>query len=192
MSVGYWETLATQTNDGPTLTAGTRASCIDQRARYTLAANRLRVGDILRVRAFGRISSAVTTPGNSSWDLAAGVLGAIKIFDTLPLLGNIVVQTNVPWWLEFETTVRTTGSGTSATCFGGGLIASTAFLNVQAPATGPYAGVVPVPFNTAPVVGSGWDSTLATILDLCFTQTTGTFSQVTHNYTLSLMTSSGF
>jgi hypothetical protein len=191
MSVGYWETLITQSKDGPTLTAGTRASCIDATAKYTLAPNRLKVGDILRIRASGRLSSAVTTPGNSSWDLAAGAVG-IKIFDTLPLLGNIVVQTTVPWWLEAEGIVRAIGSGTSANIFWGGLVASTAFLNVAAVATGPYAGVVTVPFNTAPVTGTGFDSTIANIIDFCFTQTTATASQICHNYSLSLMTSSGF
>src|SRR6266516_3123965 len=190
MSVGYWETLAVQSADGPTLTAGTRASACHTTGRYTMAPNRLRVGDNLRIRAFGRISSAVTTPGNSSWDLAAGVLNATKIFDTLPLLGNIVVQTTVPWWLEAEGVVRAVG--TTGNLFWGGLVSSTAFLNVAAVGTGPYAGVVPVPFNVAPVVGSNWDTTLATILDFCFTQTTATASQITHNYSISLMSSSGF
>jgi hypothetical protein len=124
--------------------------------------------------------------------LAWGVVGAIKIFDTLPLLGNIVVQTTVPWHLEAEGIVRTIGSGTAATIWWGGLVASTAFLNVAAPATGPYAGVVPVPFNTAPVVGAGFDSTTSTIIDFCFTQTTATASMIVHNYSLSLKTSSGF
>src|SRR5271165_501801 len=102
MSIGYWETLVSQVVDGPTLTAGTRASAINAGARYTMAANRLKVGDVLSLRASGRLSTVVTTPGNSSWDLAWGVLGAIKIFDTLPITGNIVVQTTVPWWLEAE------------------------------------------------------------------------------------------
>ncbi len=133
----------------------------------------------------------MTTPGNSSWDLSAGVTGA-KMFDTLPILGNVVVQTTVPWWLEAEGIVRTVGSGTAATMFWGGLIASTAFLNVAAVATGPYAGVVPVPFNVAPVIGTGFDSTVANLLDFNFTQTTSTFSMTVHNYTLSLMSSSGF
>ncbi len=189
MSLGYWETLVSSAVDGPTLTAGTRASCIDASAKYTLAPNRLKVGDILRIRAFGRISTAVTTPGNSSWDLSAGALGN-KIFDTLPLLGNIVVQTTVPWWLEAEGIVRTVGA--AGTVFWGGLVSSTAFLNVAAVGTGPYAGVVPVPFNTAPVVGTGWNMTVANVLDFNFTQTTATSSLICHNYTLSLMSSSGF
>ncbi len=191
MSLGYWETLASQTSDGPTQTSGTRISCLHGSGKYTMAANRLKVGDILRIRAFGRISLAVTTPGNSSWDLSAGVTG-VKMFDTLPILGNIVVQTTVPWWLEAEGIVRTVGSGTSATMFWGGLVSSTAFLNVAAPATGPYAGVVPVPFNVAPVASPGFDSTVANLLDFNFTQTTSTFSMTVHNYTLSLMSSSGF
>ena len=193
MSVGFWETLITQAKDGPTLTTGTKASCIDATALYTMAPNRLKVGDVLSIRASGRLSSAVTTPGNSSWCLTAGAAASgIKIFDTLPLLGNIVVQTTVPWWLEAEGVVRAIGSGTSANIFWGGLVASTAFLNVAAVATGPYAGVVTVPFNTAPVTGTGFDSTIANIIDFGFTQTTATASMICHNYSLSLKTSSGF
>src|SRR6266576_2692445 len=159
MSLGYWETLASQIVDGPTLAVNNvQASAINAGARYTMAPNRLKVGDILRIRAFGRLSTAVTTPGNSNWTLTAGVNNATAIFDTLPLLGNIVVQTTVPWWLEAEGIVRTIGPATACTIFWGGLVASTAFLNVAAVGTGLYAGVVPVPFNTAPVVGSGWDS----------------------------------
>jgi hypothetical protein len=193
MSIGYWETLASQATNGPTLTAGTKASCIDASALYTMAPNRLRVGDVLSIRAFGRLSTAVTTPGNSSWCLTAGpAASGIKIFDTLPLLGNIVVQTTVPWWLEAEGVVRTVGSGTAATIFWGGLVASTAFLNTAAVATGPYSGVVSVPFNTAPVVGTGFDSTITNIIDFGFTQTTATSSLICHVYSLSLKTSSGF
>lgn len=192
MSLGYWETLASQTVDGPTLAvSNVQASAINASARYTMAANRLKVGDILRIRASGRLSTAVTTPGNSNWTLAAGVNSATSIFDTLPLLGNIVVQTTVPWWLEAEGTVRVIG--TAGNIFWGGLVASTAFLNVAAVATGPYAGVVTVPFNTAPVVGTNWDMTTATILDFCFKNSAaGTSSMICHNYSLSLMTSSGF
>src|SRR5260221_2678006 len=139
MSLGSWETLASQPVDGPSVSpSATIISCIDARARYLMPANRLRIGDMLCIRAFGRISTAVTTPGNSSWSLNANNSAGAKIFDTLPLLGNIVVQTNVPWWLEAEGIVRATG--TTGNIFWQGLVASTAFLNVAAVATGPYAG----------------------------------------------------
>ena len=190
MSLGYWETLISQKVDGPTLTAGTQASAINAIARYTMAANRLRESDVLHIKASGRLSTAVTTPGNSSWSLTWGVNSATKIFDTLPLLGNTTVQTTVPWHLEAEGIVRAVG--TTANIFWQGLVASTAFLNVAAVATGPYAGVVTVPFNTAPVVGVNFDATAATIIDFCFTQTTATSSMICHNYVLSLKTSSGF
>ncbi len=191
MSLGYWETLCSQYTDGPTLTAGTRALATHASGQYVMAANRLKVGDVLSLRAFGRISMAATA-GSCSWDLSTSAAGGVKIFDTLPIPGNATAQTTVPWWLEAEGIVRAVGSGTSTNMFWGGLIASTAFINVAAVATGPYAGVVSVPFNVAPVVGTGFDSTVANTLSFNFTQTLATATQICHNFTLSLKSSSGF
>jgi len=195
MSVGYWETLITQAKDGPTLASNnSKLSCLDATALYTMAPNRLKVGDVLSVRASGRISTAVTTPGTSQWFLTtAAAPTGIKIFDTLALSGNTTVQTTVPWWLEAEGVVRAIGSGTSANIFWGGLVASTAFIATVAVATGPYTGVVAVPFNTAPVTGTGFDSTISNIIDFGFLNSAAaTSSMICHNYSLSLKTSSGF
>jgi hypothetical protein len=49
-----------------------------------------------------------------------------------------------------------------------------------------------VPYNTAPVVGSNVDMSVAQILDFNFTQTVTTGSVQLHNYSLSLKSSSGF
>jgi hypothetical protein len=195
MSVGYWETLATQLVDGPTITAAAQASCIDNTARYTMAANRLRIGDVLRLTAFGRLSSPVTTPGSFNWALTWGVNNATKIFDTLPLAGNTTVQSNVPVFIQAEGIVRAVGPApglAAAKMFWGGMVASTAFVNVAAPATGPWAGVVSVPYNVAPVVSTGFDSTVVTTIDFCYQPTVTGASFTLHTYTLSLLTSSGF
>src|SRR5437899_9388990 len=113
MSLGYWETLASISGDGTALTAAARASLLQGASGkvglYTMTPNKLRVGDVLWLRASGRISCAVTTPGTAAFDLSAGVAGN-KIMDTLAIDLNIVAKTNVPWILDMVGTVRTIGN----------------------------------------------------------------------------------
>ncbi len=111
-------------------------------------------------------------------------MAAISVFDTLAIPLNVVAQTTVPWAGEILITCRSVGSGTAATLFGMGRFRSTAFLNVAAVATGPWAGAITVPYNTAPVVGSGFDSTIANAMDFRFTQTAATGSFTMHMFTI--------
>lgn len=193
MSIGYWETLASISGDGTALTAAARASALQgaggKQGLYTLPPNKLRVGDVLSISAYGRISSVITTPGTARFDLSFGVAGT-ACMDTLAIPLNIVAQTNVPWTLEMKGIVRSVGN--AGTIFWQGLWSSTASLNVPAVATGPWAGTITVPYNTAPVVGSAVDMTVANILDFNFTQTAATGSLTVHNYVLALMSSTGF
>jgi hypothetical protein len=192
MSLGYWETLASVLADGTPLTAIARASALQGPAKtglYTLPANKLRVGDVLHLRAFGRISNAVTTPGTARFDLSAGVAGT-AIFDTLAMPLNIVVKNNVMWNLEVEGVVRAVGS--TANIFWAGWWLSEASINTAVPSTGPGPGGQNVPYNTAPAVGANFDHSVANILDFNFTQTVNTGSMTLHGYALSLKTSTGF
>lgn len=192
MSLGYWETLASVFADGTALTAASRASLLQGSAKnglFTMAANRLRVGDVVRIRASGRISCVVTTPGTARFDLSWGVAGTAG-FDSLAMPLNIVVQTNVPWALDVEGVVRVIGN--AGNIFWQGWWLSQASINVAAPSTGPGPGGQMLPYNVAPVTGSNVDMTVTQILDFNFTQTVATGSITLHNYSLSLMSSSGF
>jgi hypothetical protein len=193
MSLGYWETLASVSADGTALTAAARGSLLQGAAKtglYTMAANRLRVGDVLSIRAAGRVSSAITTPGTYRFDLSWGVAGTAS-FDSLALTPiSTVAQTTVPWVLDVEGTVRSLG--TAGTIFWLGSFLCSALLGTAAPASGPGPGGVLVPFVNPPVVGPGVDMTIAQILDFNFTQTVATGSVTLHNYALSLKSSSGF
>ncbi len=193
MSLGYWETLATISGDGTALTAAARASLLQgaggKQGLYTLPPNKLRVGDVLHIRAAGRISCAVTTPGTARFDLSFGV-GGTAVMDTLAITLNIVAKTNVPWILDMEGIVRTIGN--AGNMFWLGYWLSEAALNTAVPSTGPGPGGNTLPFNTAPVIGSNVDMTVANILDFNWTQTVATGSVTLHNYALSLKTSTGF
>ena len=192
MSLGYWETLATISGDGTALTAAARASLLGgaggKQGLFTLAPNKLRVGDVLSIWAAGRISCAVTTPGTARFDLSFG-LGGTACFDTLAMNLNIIAKTNVSWVLEAKGIVRSIGN--AGTIFWQGNWNSEAIIaSVAANAGG--TGSVLVPIATAPVVGSAVDMTVAQILDLNFTQTVATGSVTLHQYVLSLKTSTGF
>lgn len=193
MSLGYWETLASVQADGTALTAAARASMLQGAAKtglYTLAANRLRVGDVLHIRASGRISSVITTPGTARFDLSFGVAGT-AVMDTLAiLLATAVARTNVPWILDMEGIVRAVGS--TGNMFWQGYYLSDDSVGAGVASAGPGPGGCTLPFNTAPVIGSNVDMTVAQILDFNFTQTAATGSVQLHNYALSLKSSSGF
>jgi hypothetical protein len=69
-----------------------------------------------------------------------------------------------------------------------GLVASTAFLNTPAVATGPWSGVITVPYNVAPAVGTGFNSQAANTLDFFFTQTVATGQFILHSMCLEQLT----
>lgn len=171
--------------DGPALTAAAAASCVPTYVPTTLAAGYWQVGRIWRLRATGRISCAVTTPGTARFDLR---LGGIVAFDTLAIPLNIVAKTNVRWDLDVLLTCRAVGSGTSANLIGSGHWLSEANILTALPATGPGPGGCLVPFNTAPVVGSGFNSQSALTLDMFFTQTVATGSMTLHQLVIEQMT----
>jgi hypothetical protein len=85
-------------------------------------------------------------------------------------------------------TCRSVGTGTSATLFGQGFWLSEAALNVAVPSTGPGPGGNTLPYNTAPVAGTGFDSTVANAFDFRFTQTVATGSFTMHLFTVEQLT----
>lgn len=193
MALGYYETLCTMIGDGTAITAAARTSmttgAVSQGARSTLAANRLRIGDVILVHASGRISSVITTPGTAQFDFAFGTsLGTAIVNSGAILLDTVAAHTNVGWVLEFEGTVR--AIGTAANIFWDGRWVCEDILGT--PAVSPKAAAIAVlPWAAAPAVGANFDSTVAQIMDLNFTQTVATGSCQLHQLTVTLKTSTG-
>lgn len=180
MSSNSWnQTIVSAQVDGTANTSGAAASCIPPHAVFPFPGGTLKIGDKLCVRASGRISSAVTTPGTARLDFR---IGGNIVFDSQQMLLNVAVQTNIGWWLDVEMTVRAVG--TAASILGQGTFTSMAMLNTAAPATGPFSGVSVLPYNTAPVVGATFNSTTANNMDMFFTQTVATGSFQVHQYEL--------
>lgn len=166
--------------DGATITSTSAASCLPTPGKFTLPTNFFYPGKQLRITASGRISCAVTTPGTARYDVR---FGATVVFDGLAVPLNIVAKTAVGWWLEILLTCRTIGNSTAATVIGQGKWTSEAVVGSPLPSVGGN-GVIMLPFNTAPAVGTGFDSTGTQAVDMFFTQTVGTGSMTLHQYLL--------
>lgn len=179
------QVIASAYTDGPTLTAAAAASCLPTYVPTTLPAGYWQIGRVWRITASGRISCVIATPGTARFDLR---LAAVVAFDTLAMPLNVVAKVNVPWFLEVLLTCRSVGSGTSATLIGQGYFLSEANILVPLPATGPGPGGQLVPYNTAPVVGAGFDSTAANALNFYFTQTVATGSMTMHQFLIEQLT----
>lgn len=179
------QVIASSYTDGPALTAAAAASCVPTYIPTTLPAGYMQIGRVWRLRIAGRISCVVTTPGTARFDLR---LGGVVAFDTLAIPLNIVAKTNVPFLLDVLLTCRAVGSGTSGQLIGQGVFLSEAVINTAVPSTGPGPGGVMVPYNTAPVVGTGFNSQSALTLDCFFTQTVATGSMTVHQFMIEQMT----
>lgn len=189
MSIQGWqETLITSQVDGTALANSTTAtSIIPAAARYTLPSNYFSaIGKALRIKAMGRISTVVTTPGNLTLAVNLGTIAVpIIVFTSGTMALNVTAQTNATWWLELLLTCRAIGATTAANLMGSGVFASRALLNAPAVGTTVGVGVAPIP-DTAPAVGTGFDSTITNVVDLfaTFSVANAANSIQVHQYSL--------
>jgi hypothetical protein len=155
MLPAYPLVLGSASADGPALTNSTTAtsimpvSCI-----ATIPANSLQIGSFIKVMLRGRISTLATTPGTLTLDLRLGSV-VISAFGAMAL--NTTAQTNATWEAELLATVRAVGSTTTANALCTGRFISRAVIaSGAAGTTGDYGLLLP---DTAPAVGTGFDST---------------------------------
>lgn len=163
MTDGFRERLLSIGEDGSALTNSTSATSLLPAARkFTLPSYFFdRVGKALHLRAAGRISTVVTTPGTLTLDAR---LGSVVVFSSGAMTLNTTAQTNVNWNYEAELICRAIGAGTSANLLGQGRFQSHAVIGSSAPTAG-GAGCHMLPYNAAPAAGTGFDSTAAQTLD---------------------------
>jgi hypothetical protein len=186
MSLNTWqETLLAHRGDGTALTAAAAASLLQgasaTRALYTFPANFFEVNKAIQIKAHGRISCVVTTPGTARFDVR---FGGTVVWDSLAINLNIVAKTNVHWELDVTLICQAAGSGTTATLFPGPCsFTSEAVIGSPLPTVG-GSGRVLLPYNTAPAVGAGFSSVVSNQMDLFFTQTVATGSITLHDLTI--------
>lgn len=172
MSRQTWsETLMAMEASGTSLTSSvTATSLLHTSGRFTLPPNFMAIGKAIRITFAGRMSNLVTTPGTLTLDIRMGPTSNIIVFDGAAMQMSTTAHTNVPLFGQIMMTCRAIGGSTSANILSQGIITSQA-LSLTAVAdstTTPATLLMP---NTNPAVGTGFDSTVAMVVDMY-----GTFS----------------
>lgn len=164
MSLQTWsETLVAQSVAGTLFNTYTTAKTVlPATSLYTFPPNFFQIGRSIRVTAAGGLSNIVTTPGTVTMQV---MLGTIVVFTTGAIQLNATAHTTLPFWLNVVLTCRAIGVTTSANFMGmghlQGIMPTLTAAQVDAVNTG---GIFSAP-AAAPAVGTGFDSTIANILD---------------------------
>ena len=161
MQSGYCAVATAAQVDGTALTNSTTpTSILPTGALWTFPTGWFaQPGNSLLVRASGRISTVVTTPGTLTLDLR---LGSVIVATSQAFTLSTTAKTNVSWYLEWLLTLRATGAGTSANFMHQGVMTSEA---LGASTTAGEAKSMCIPAS-APAVGTGFDATAAQKLDM--------------------------
>lgn len=163
---GYQSTLVEAQADGTALnTSTTETSILPAVCKIILPSGYInRIGKRFQVRASGRISNIVTTPGTLTLRFKLGPTANIAVATSQAIQLNAVAKTNVSWILEAFFTVRSIGSGTAATLFTNGTWTSESVVGSPVPASGGAGSAMWQ--ASAPAVGTGFDSSVANQIDL--------------------------
>jgi hypothetical protein len=187
MSLSAWqETFVAAQVDGAAIANTTTATSLiggtgtgASHAKITLPANYFQIGRALRITATGRVSTLVTTPGTLTLDVR---LGAVIAANGGAMTLSTTAKTNVTWELVWLLTCRAIGSGTTANLMHTGRWTSEA---AGATTVAGEAKSIMLP-QSAPAVGTGFDSTAAQTVDIFATWQTANAANTIqlHQYTL--------
>lgn len=180
----WFEPFVSAAGDGTALTNSTTATSLLPAAnKFTLPSAFFQYADgtTLRFRATGRISTVVTTPGTLTLDIR---FGSVVVFNGGAMTLNTTAQTNVNWVFEADLVIRAVGASTSANVIGQGFFMSHAVIGSPAPTAG-GCGTHLLPYNAAPAVGTGFDSTASQTIDFF-----GTWSVANASNSITLHTAS--
>ena len=158
---GYAQTLSSAQAAGAAITGTGITTLLPTSALFTLPGGSLKIGDKLIIEAAGQMNTVVTTPGTLIFTIK---FGSVAVFTSQAIALNIVAQTNATWTARFQMTCRAVGSSTAANFLTVGEWTSRASLNAPAVGTTNGVGVVLMP-DTAPAVGTGFDSTVSNLID---------------------------
>jgi hypothetical protein len=150
---------------GPSNTV-TETSVLPAAAKFTLPANIIVIGTILRITLIGQLSNVVTTPGTFTF---AVKFGATAVFSTGAMTCSTTAHTTLPHWLDIFLTCR--AEGPSANFMGQARASGIMCLLSGADLT--THGMLLAP-ATAPAVGSNFDSTATQQIDMTLTTSVST------------------
>ena len=183
---GYVSTLVVAQANGSTFASSSAEnSLLPAHAKITLPAGYMAyVGKRFRIQASG-VLTTVTTPGTLTLKIK---MNAIAAATSQAYTLNASAQTNVPWLLTLYLDVRTIGASTSATIYPQGVFSTQGLIAGVAATSGSTAENV---WNNSapPVVGTGFDTTIANTVDFTSTFSTAVANSITlHTYSLEDMT----
>lgn len=159
----FQETLVAQSVAGTSFATFTTAkSVIDPTCLVTLPSNWWDIGRSMQIDVAGAISNIVTTPGLMNFQVK---VGGVAAFDTGNIQLNATAHTTLPFWLRILLTCRAKGSGTAANLIGLAQVTGKMFTPTAAQTDAANDFPTIIAPATAPVVGTGFDSTIGNILD---------------------------
>lgn len=162
MLPAYPLVLASASSDGAALTASTTATSImPASALATIPAGALQIGSLINIKLRGRMSNIVTTPGTLTLDIRIGGV-VVSSFGAMAL--NTAANTNASFDFEALAVIRSIGAGTAATAICTAEFTCRTLVGSPLVAAGGPGGIV-LP-DTAPAVGTGFNSTTALTVDV--------------------------
>ncbi len=148
------QVLTSQDTAGTLFNSYTTAkTVINQDNLVPMPGNYLKKGSKFRIRVMGGISNVVTAQPTFTFQV---MMGSIAAWSSGAITTNTTANTLLPFTLDIELRVDSIGTGTTAKLIGTGTLHCAAF------ASGSTAISVPI---ASPAVGTGFDSTIANILD---------------------------
>src|SRR5258708_166954 len=163
MGLGYTDLLVAQQGAGTSFGSFTTAkTVINAEALRTLPSGYFSIGKSLHIKVRGGIGTLVTTPGTIVFQV---MIGSVIAFSTGAMQLNATAHTNLPFALDIELTCRSIGASTAATLMGQAVVAGKMLTVTAGQTDGANSNTILLAPATAPAVGTGFDSTIASILD---------------------------
>ena len=185
----FWQQLKNVVGDGTAVASSTSQTSLltgspgASDGVYKLNGGTLQVNSELLIRAGGRVSTQAAGGGTLTFTVKIGSVNALV---SQAMATNATAQTNQTWWLEIHATCRQVGSVAQCLLMWTGRFESRAVVGSGAAgSTGVGALLIP---ETAPAVGTGFDSTIDNAIDLQSTWSVNnaSYSIQLHQYSLSL------
>jgi hypothetical protein len=164
MSKQIWEELIAYQKAAGTLlnTYTTAKSVINPQALVSLPPNYLGIGSVIRIKVQGGISNIVTAQPTFTFQV---MMGSIVVHTSGAILTTTTAHTVIPFEYEVILRLDSEGSGTAAKFLSQGKLTGIMFV-ISGAVADPTSGMATIMCpNTAPAVGTGFDSTIANILD---------------------------
>lgn len=134
-------------------------------ARITLPPGFFYMGKKLKIRGSAGLSNIVTTPGTFTCEIHVGPTANIIGFTTGAMLMTTTSHVNIPVWFDIDLVCDTAGDGTLAKLRGQSRWSGQGLQQSGAAAADTVTGATIMAPNTAPALGTGFDSTVSMVLD---------------------------